>query len=81
MHLQIHSARVDATKHNQNCPPPYRLEHLIDRHTQTNTVQARMLTAALKIKTNQCLMLQILGVRKEGSGRIERERKRKGRGD
>lgn len=40
-------------------------------HTHTHT---RTLAAALKIRTNQCLMIQILGVREEGSGRIERER-------
>ncbi len=41
-------------------------------HEQILYAHMYMLTAALKIKTNQCFMLQILGVRKEGSGRIER---------
>ncbi len=62
----------DAPKHNQTAhDPAWMSVWYTDTHKQ-NTVHA--LTAALKIKTNQCLMLQILGVRKEGSGRIERER-------
>lgn len=50
-------------------------ERLAYRRGQTNTARThtRMLTAVLKIKTNQCLMLQILRVRKEESGRMERE--------
>lgn len=43
------------------------------KHTNYYT-HTRTITAALKIKTNQCLMQQILGVREEWSGRIERER-------
>lgn len=57
----------------------------IQTRTNKYSTHTRMLTAVLKIKTNQCLTLQILRVRKEESGRMEREgeewEKGKGRGD
>lgn len=65
----------DAPKHNHTAhDPAWTSIWYTDTHKQLLYMHACMLTAALKIKTNQCLMLQILGVREEGSRRIERER-------